>query len=326
MAKTPKISVIIPVYNVEKYLYRCVDSVLLQTYKNLEIFLVDDGSPDNCGKICDEYADKDSRIKVIHKENGGLSDARNTAMKVMTGEYVTFVDSDDWVSPYYVENLYLAIEQSGADMSVSWYEDVWTDDKFNIHKPKQGCIGLLTLTSEDCLERMLYQNKVETMACAKLYKIELITGITFPVGKLYEDLATTYKIIDRSNKIALISNIDYYYFQRDESIQNCEFDIRKMDAIVHMKKIIKFVETNYPSIKKAAYCRCVSAAFNLIFQINDDRYKEQKYELWNIIRKYRKIVLLDRNARNKARIAALMSYFGFKCVKTLYSITQKRAK
>lgn len=119
------VSVIVPVYNVEKYLRRCVDSILNQTYQNIEIILVDDGSPDNCGAICDDYQNTDYRVKVIHKKNGGLSDARNVAISQTSGEYITFVDSDDWVSPYYVEHLYKAVSMWQADLGSSWFENVF---------------------------------------------------------------------------------------------------------------------------------------------------------------------------------------------------------
>ena len=119
----PLISIIVPVYKVEKYLKRCVDSILTQTYQNMEVILVDDGSPDNCGAICDRYKETDNRVVVIHKKNGGLSDARNAAIPLAKGEYISFIDSDDWVSSYYVEHLYEAVAKCDADIGISWFEN-----------------------------------------------------------------------------------------------------------------------------------------------------------------------------------------------------------
>ena len=133
--KEPLITVIVPVYNVEKYINRCIESIINQTYKNLEILFVDDGTPDNSAKICQDYADKDSRITVLHKKNGGLSDARNFALDVMKGEFVTFIDSDDYVSIYYIENLYNSLSKDNADMSISWFENVFED---NLPKYTEG--------------------------------------------------------------------------------------------------------------------------------------------------------------------------------------------
>lgn len=165
----PLISIIVPVYKVEEYLCRCIDSLITQTYKYIELILVDDGSPDKCGDICEEYALKDSRIKVIHKKNGGLSDARNVALPIINGDYISFVDSDDWVSPYYIENLYNAIIKDESDLAISWFENVSED------KPIQSNAGNLldsyeSTNSYGCLKKMLYQDGVETSAWGKLYK------------------------------------------------------------------------------------------------------------------------------------------------------------
>ena len=126
----PLISIIVPVYKVEKYLKRCVDSILTQTYQNMEVILVDDGSPDNCGAICDRYKETDNRVVVIHKKNGGLSDARNAAIPLAKGEYISFIDSDDWVSSYYVEHLYEAVAKCDADIGISWFENVFEEKGF----------------------------------------------------------------------------------------------------------------------------------------------------------------------------------------------------
>ena len=171
----PLISVIVPIYNVKAYLDRCVESLLGQSYKNLEIFLVDDGSTDGCGKVCDRYAAQDPRITVLHKKNGGLSDARNAALDAAQGEYYAFVDGDDWVSPYYVENLYRALRKADADIAVSCFEEVFEGRGIQ-SQPAAELENFQSLTPEACLRRMLYQDGVETSTPTKLYNCLLYTS------------------------------------------------------------------------------------------------------------------------------------------------------
>ena len=175
----PLISVIVPCYNVEEYLPKCIESILNQTYRNLEILLVDDGSPDNCGRICDEYAAKDSRIRIIHKKNGGLSDARNAALDVMTGEYVTFIDSDDYVSDDYVEYLYKIIKESGVKLSVSSYQTFVDDSSAEICTNNPLFVKIVH--TNDALTGMFYQQIFDTSAWAKMYHRSLFSdGIRYP--------------------------------------------------------------------------------------------------------------------------------------------------
>ena len=199
----PLISIIVPVYKVEKYLKRCVDSILTQTYQNMEVILVDDGSPDKCGAICDRYRETDNRVVVIHKKNGGLSDARNAAIPLAKGEYISFIDSDDWISSYYVEHLYKAVAKCDADIGISWFENVF-EGKALQSKTEEPLSNYECLTAEECLKKLLYQNGVEVCAWGKLYKTSLIKDLRYPVGKLYEDIPVTYEAVKRSKKIAVI--------------------------------------------------------------------------------------------------------------------------
>lgn len=320
----PLISVIVPIYKVEKFLKRCIDSILSQSYDNLEIILVDDGSPDSCGKICDEYSRKDKRIKVLHKENGGLSDARNKALDIYKGEYVTFIDSDDYVSKYYIENLYNALEQGNADLAMSWFENVFDGKPIKSTPSYKIENSLKVLNAEECLTRLLYQDGVETSAWGKLYPRKSFIKHRFPKGKLYEDIPVTSKIIAESTKIAVISNVDYYYYQRIDGIQNEKFRIQKMDGIIHMKELLLYIQDNFPNLEKAAICRYFSTICNIIFQINNDKFEEQKNFLWNEIVIYRKCVVSNHKGRRKARIAALISYLGYDKLKFVYKKTQWR--
>lgn len=319
MSDNPLISVIVPVYKVESYLHRCVDSIKNQTYANLEILLVDDGSPDKCGLICDEYSKQDKRIRVIHKENGGLSDARNAALDVMQGEYVTCIDSDDFVSKYYVENLYIAIKEMNCDISASWFVNYYEGDKI----PETSLVKkseIKKLTRIEAYKKMLYQDGFEISAWGKLYRSSLFQGIRYPFGKLYEDIPTTYRLMEHTNKIAVISQRDYYYFQRKESIAQSDFSVKKMDGVNHMNNLRQFMTDNYPELAKAAECRYFSTVCNILFLIKDkNENKKERKELWSEIKKYRKSVMLNSEGRKKARIGAAISYLGYDVMSMIYN-------
>lgn len=317
------VSIIVPVYKVEEYLPRCVDSLLKQTYKNIEIILVDDGSPDGCGKLCDDYAARDSRVKVIHKKNGGLSDARNVAIPKACGEYIVFVDSDDWVSKYYVGHLYEAIKKDDADLAISWFENVYKDYQNN-DEEQSHIEGYECLNSHECLKKLLYQDGVECCAWGKLYKRKIITNLRYPTGKLYEDIPVTYECIKRSRRIAVIENADYYYLQRNTSIQYQSFNPKKLDGVTHCHDMLEAVKENFPDLVPAAECRYLSTVCNILFQINDDRYQKERQELWREVKKYRRGILTDSEARKKARIAALLSFGGFHVMNIIYKTTQPR--
>lgn len=213
--KTPLISVIIPIYKVEKYLKECVDSVLAQTYTNLQIILVDDGSPDDCGKICDEYAQKDSRVVVIHKENGGLSDARNAGLEVAKGDYISFVDSDDIVHPDFLSYLYLYIKD--ADISVCGYK-VFNDGEILTSETTKGVFPL-SYSSETILSQLFkFKYPMLVIAWNKLYKKVLWEKVRFPFGRVHEDEFVIHELLELSSTINVIDAPLYYYRQRSDSI------------------------------------------------------------------------------------------------------------
>ena len=319
--KKPLISIVIPAYNVEQYLKRCIESILNQTYDNLEIILIDDGSPDNCGIIMEQYAKKDKRIGVYHKKNGGLSDARNFGIHRVTGEYITFIDSDDWVSPYYISNLYKAIKKDDSDISASWFTEIYKENSKEV-KGEEYLKNYKCLSRKTALEKMLYQDGIETSAWGKLYKMDIFQDLRYPVGKLYEDIPVTYEILKRSKKIAVIGNVDYFYFQRTDSIQNVKFNKRKLDSLKHVGEMQSDIIENFPELFPAAQCRYFSILCNIIFQINDKEYCSLKNKLWEEVRAYRKSILLNPKARKKARIAALLSYGGYGLLEKIYSLNK----
>lgn len=215
-----KISVIIPVYNVEKYLRRCVDSVLTQTYENLEVILVDDGSPDGCPQICDEYANKDSRIRVIHKKNGGLSSARNAALdRGLTGDYVTFVDSDDWIAKDYYKHGIELIEKTGADVLQVDYA-IASDEKVSKEDPSVEKVEVLE--GKDILQYYLTTTTTtgsySVWRC--LFSLNLIGNIRFRDGKINEDIDWKYKVLKRTKKFAVTNRVMCFYYQSGDSISS----------------------------------------------------------------------------------------------------------
>ena len=281
------ISVIVPIYNVEEYLTRCLDSIENQTYDNLEIILVNDGSTDTCGIICDNYAQKDKRIKVIHKKNGGLSDARNVGLNIM---------SDIAISSF-----------------VNYFEGDKIPDPFLVQEKQ-----IEVLNRKELYRRLLYQDKIDISAWGKLYKTKLFNNVRYPVGKLYEDLLTTYRLLEQAEKIACIANIDYYYFQRSTSIAKTSFSEKKMDAINNMKELMDYVIVNYPELEDAAICRYFSTVCNILFLINENEFKEQRLYLWNEIKRYRRKIISDPYGRKKARLAAAISYTGYHTMLHIY--------
>lgn len=226
------ISVIIPIFKVEAYLTRCVDSVLAQTYRNLEIFLVDDGSPDRCGEICDTYAQKDPRVKVIHKENGGLSDARNAALDVCTGEYISFVDSDDYVSEDFIESLYHAIQSNHTKLSVC---GIIKFDEFGNQAVDYAPAETESRVSGD----EMFETFIRPAAWNKLYHKSIFRELRYPFGKLYEDLFIYHDILAMTDGIAFTGKNSYYYFNRQESIMNRRYDIGNTDLIEGLDRRIR---------------------------------------------------------------------------------------
>ena len=237
------ISVIVPVYNVEKYLRRCIDSIINQTYTNLEIILVDDGSPDNCGKICDEYADKDSRIKVIHQQNGGLSAARNAGLDIATGDYIGFVDSDDYIAPEMYEKLYEALVQSDADVSICNFQRV--DEEGNRLKTREKINNDIFTNYQALTELQGNKGLCFIIVCNKLFNKALFNEVRFPLGKKCEDNYIAHKLIYNSKRAVCIDDILYYYLQRETSIMSnitLEFCFDEIKGFMQRRQF--FVDNN----------------------------------------------------------------------------------
>lgn len=220
------VSIIVPIYKVENYLERCIESLINQTYENLEIILVDDGSPDKCPSICDDWAQKDDRIKVVHKENGGLSDARNAGFAVSTGELVCYIDSDDWIEPEFVDEMYNALISTDADVAECATKYVSEEGRVIKIRNAPDCVELDKLKA---LELLVKEKGVYQTVWNKMYRRELC--ISFEKGKLNEDEFFTWKVFDNINKLAIVEKSLYNYLQRNGSIIQSNYSIRRLDGV-----------------------------------------------------------------------------------------------
>lgn len=310
--KTGLVSVIVPVYNTEKYLVECLDSIIHQTYKNLEIILVDDGSTDDSGRICDEYSHKDCRIKVIHKENGGQASARNVAIKSAQGEYILYVDSDDYIDDTHIQNLMSTVIDYNADFVQCEMVKFWN----NSAKTKNGKNSQMTCqkqiyTVTEALSEFGYQRRFMPSPWCKLIKKDLISGIEFPVGMGYEDMAVVYKIIARAHLLVYISERSYHYRQHKSSTMHTEFSDRKVDRIRIAEQFLDYIKDNYPEIIVSAYTRYSLAQLQLLMELPFGReYKDIRDKAFNNLRISRNKMLHDKIAPVKLKIMVSASYLG----------------
>lgn len=301
------ISVIVPVYKVEKYLDKCVQSILSQTYRDFELILVDDGSPDECGKKCDYYAKENKKIIVIHKKNGGLSDARNAGTKIARGKYITYIDSDDYVSKDYLQTLVSLKEKYDADIVVTGlavFKEGTTPSEINKGK-------VYFYTGIQALEKMLYQNTLDTSACAMLLPADIAKKYQFPKGKYHEDEFTTYKYYSSVDRVIVATKKQYFYLQREGSIMHA-FGQASIDELDAADNLVKFCENEYPKLVPAAqskkfsdYCQVLLADANL---------QQEKLNVYkriiDYLDEYKIKIIRDRNCRPKNRIAASLLLFG----------------
>ncbi len=303
-----KLCVVVPVYNVEKYLKRCVDSLLSQSYNDFDIILVNDGSEDSSPKICDEYAKNYENISVIHKKNGGLSDARNTGTLTVNSEFILFIDSDDWALPTTIEYLLKAQKETNADTVIAnwFYATKYTDpEKLDYIKPK-------LMDSELAIEKMLYQKEYTTNAWGKLYKTKLAKEFLYPVGKNCEDLFTTYKILNASESVAHLKLPLFAYFQRENSIMAAKYSKKNLDQLDAVDEIYTFALTK-PNLLNSAASRKFSSYCQLYLRLPKELRKENFNRINQGLKQTVNIVLNDKNCRKKNRMAAtIYKLFGAK--------------
>lgn len=302
-----EISVIVPVYNVEKYLYRCVESILNQSFKDYELILVDDGSTDKSGSICDELKEKDNRIKVIHKANGGLSEARNIGILSAQGKFVTYIDSDDYVANDYLSTLYSRLIKYNCDIACGGFR-IFSDVNNNINDRRETLRECLYTGNEAFLT--LLNGKLYTSSCNMLIKTEIARENLFPVGKYHEDEFTTYRYFISSNSVIVVDKDLYYYYQREGSIVH-SFGKQVLDEIK--------AADNYCSVCEDFSYEFMAAALRkkyfMYLQILRDypeiqtEYIEQYNQMKSFIKCYRWKVLLDINEGLKFKTKIVIEIF-----------------
>lgn len=323
--KSPAVSVVAPVYNTAIFLRQCVTSVLAQTFSDYELILVDDGSTDESGSICDELATTDPRIRVIHRRNGGLSAARNTGIEASRGDFITFLDSDDALHPDYLSTLFNMRRTTGADICCVGYRKFHSTgeksdpepdilnpnpEKFNIRSGREALLGMLYQTAPP-----------ECSAWGKLYPRDFFNEIRFREGILYEDLDIAYLLMLKAGKVAVCDLPLYLYRQNETSILHT-FNEKRADVLDVTERMERYFTTESPDreLMHAARHRRLSAAFNIMgLCAANGRHGELPARCWNIIRCLRREVALNGRSRIKNRIGALLSYIGGRRLITLLS-------
>lgn len=318
-SKKPLISIIVPVYNVEEYVARCIKSICKQTYSNIQVILVDDGSTDTSGEICDKFALQDSRIEVVHQKNQGLSEARNTGFAYIKGSYISFVDSDDYISENYISYLYGLIVNENADLSSCKYIETNKEFEFS----SGGSSEYHTYNREEAFEKLCYQLVLTTSAWGKLYKVELFESIKFPKGKLYEDVGTFYKILENASVIVCGEQVHYLYYRRATGIVRSGFNPAKMDYFYQSWEFAEYIRDYHKELYDGAISRVVWSSLHLWVQIDSKRENPKEYnELKNTICKYRAKIIKDKKVRKKNKIVLLGSYCGHWFLKIVYRMTK----
>lgn len=304
------ITIIVPLYNVETYLPWCLDSIMAQTYDNFELILVDDGSIDDSGKICDEYASKDERIRVIHQKNSGPSIARNVALDIMQGEYVTFIDSDDVVHPKYLEILHENLKNYGTDISAVSFTRI---SEYGKLENVEFTGKMSTYNSVKAIKRILYQKDLENSAWGKLYKSHLFKNVRFPESIYYEDLAIFYKVYEKAIKIVFEQVGLYGYRKRSTSIMG-NFSLKRADVLDVTDEFVKYIELNNRELLPAAKDRKFSANMNILWLMTTTKIKDDKTvsRCWRNIKQLRWSSLFNPQVRLKNKMGAIASFMGLK--------------
>lgn len=317
------VSVIVPVYQVEQYLARCVESLLAQTYQEYEILLVDDGSRDAGGRMCDEYAKKHERVKVIHQENQGLGPARNNGVKYARGEYIVFVDSDDYVSEDYLEYLVYLTGKYHTKLTAVGGVSVWDDKKeervFENPVDTEEC-----LDTSEALKRMCYSRGFGVAAWGKLYHRSLVERFPYPAC-VHEDLATTYKIVSACEKIACSAKTGYFYYQRSSSLMHARVEEKHLYGITAAQEQLRYMEKYYPEVVPAAEYRCAGKLLEYIPRLLD-RTAESKKVFCRIrreMKKYCRNILKNPEAETPFKIRCVAVSAGYRATETVWKLMEK---
>lgn len=304
------ISVIVPVYNVEQYLDRCINSIINQTYCNLEILLIDDGSPDSCPQKCDEWEKKDARIKTFHKKNGGLSDARNYGLDRVMGDYIAFVDSDDYIEKTMYEIMIKDIKKTKSDLACCgrFYKSTKEERKSRCQEKP------IVLNDIEAIHELLNNGCVEEAVWDKLYKKELWDHLRFPLNEINEDIVVMPQIIRKSKRIVHVGLPLYYYCYNNSSITKSGYNSKKDIMFKHMQDLTKYISKYYPSeiqwvnVLKAKYA--MTTLFAIVLAGEEKKYSSSYKKYKKILRKSYIQMLKTKNFTVKQKSEALLLLMG----------------
>lgn len=308
------VSIIVPIYKVEAYLNRCVQSIVDQTYTNLQIILVDDGSPDRCPQMCEEWAQKDERISVIHKPNGGLSDARNAGMAAADGEYIAFVDGDDWLNKAFVENLYKAAAENDCEAAGCAFS--MTDQEAQ-EEPDAG-FRVLQIVDRSAAVGDLIEDRIRQVVWNKLYRRELILDIPFAKGKCHEDEFWSYQVLGRINRYAEIDYVGYNYFQRAESIMGQRFSLKRLDVLEARENRQAFLQKHLPELADkgqiSLYFTCMYCGQLALKQLRGEERRQAFSRLRETSRRWTLSKAQKKSLKFTHKVWALIAQFSLELV------------
>lgn len=316
-----KLSIIVPIYKVEKYLDKCVESILEQTFTDFELILVDDGSPDSCGEMSEKWAQKDARIKVIHKKNGGLSDARNAGIDIAEGDYIGFVDSDDFIKPDMFEVLVKNLEGNNADISICGYVDVYANGMKNGSDDR----SVYVWNQKEAIEHILMGKLLSVHAWTKLYKRRLFENVRYPVGKVSEDAYVIMDIMDQVNTAVFTPYSAYYYVHREDSINTGKY--RKIDntRIEAHERNYRYIKEKYPELSELANDRYLGAVVFVAHKMAFTGIKEKQdtdcKRCFAVLRKNIFKIYKSKYFRFKRKIATTILILN----KSLYTFFMRKA-
>ncbi|WML45813.1 glycosyltransferase [Neobacillus sp. PS3-40] len=306
----PVISIIVPVYNTEQYLKKCIDSILKQTFTNFEIIIVNDGSTDKSGSISDEYATKDNRVKVIHKRNGGLSSARNAGIKIAKGEFIGFVDGDDYIDVNMYYELYRLCRETESDISICKFEREIKGKLTNKIEAEFNKV----MDNQEAMRQLFLGNLYRFSVCNKLFRKTCFDNILFPEGRIHEDLSTTYKLFSNSNKAVYTNYKGYVYVKRENSILTSKFNEKRLDAFIGWEEILSFMNQNYPKLSREFIsCFAYSSVDNIFYILDQVENKEKRgsylFIIQRLVRKYYKQILKNDSLSIRYKfILSLINY------------------
>ena len=316
-----KISIIVPIYNMEKYLNKCVNSIINQSYENLEIILVNDGSTDDSLNICNKFKKKDKRVVFLKKENGGLSSARNYGIEHANGKYISFVDADDYIEKDYREKLYNCITKYKVKISIGGLKTIYENGQKTDYSTKK----IYKINKKDAFKKMLYVDEIGVSAWSKLYLKELFDNVKYPEGRIFEDTATTYRLIDQCEDIGVCDYPIYNYCIRSKSITSEKFNIKKMDWIISAIEMTHYLKNKYNDLDNACLSYMMYTHIGVLSSLamNDKEYKKERKELISYIKSKKSKYLKDENVSKKYKMVTRLICTDYRLFKIALKLFQK---